>query len=285
MDQDNNVAAAIDAGQKIADASKRITLDVAGVPIAILPEGMKAEVMSAALELADARAERPRRRVGTATHEEIDSFIAHANRFKDASSAIFAAPSKTSLTAVFDYHEAAAGAARWGKHRSVYTCPQSAEWKRWLSLHDKALKQDDFATFIDANMSDLVGPENGGAIDEGIASPGQVLDMARNLIVRTKGTFERSVNPTTGESMLVNKTENTSESTKIPRAFFIAIPVLEGGDRFRVEARIRFALKDGQPTFSYSLFEWDRILRTAFLEVRTKVAAETSLPVFVGAPE
>lgn len=280
-----NVDAAIGAGVELAKVTDRIT-NVENVPVGLVPSGMHLKVLDDALKVADQRAPTPRRRKGTAQHQELPSFIEHVNRFKDADSAIFADIAQTKLTAVLDYHPSGADKGpRWGEHRSVYTCPKSRQWLLWTSHQERAFTQEAFGEFVDANMADLASPSAGGAVSTDVAEPAAVLTMARNLVVLTKGEYSRAINPTTGESSLVNKIENESTSTKIPRAFLLQLPVFENGTLYAVEARVRFAMRDGRPTFSFVLYQPEKIVQDAFGAVRDEVKKGTGLPVFAGSPE
>lgn len=284
MDTPNisGIESAVRAGQESAEIERRYS-KVEGIPIALVPQSMRIDVLTKVLDEAEKRAETPRRRKGTAAHEEVDSFIAHVNRFKDAGSVVFAEPSKTRLVAILDYHHAGHDSApRWGEHRSVYSCPLSKQWQAWTSRDGRDMTQDQFGEFIDANMVDLASAR---ADEKDFAQPADVLLMARNLTIRTKGEFTRSINPTTGEGTLISKLENDAQSTKIPRSFLLGIPVFEGGEVYRVEARVRFQMRDGKPVFAYSLVQPEAIVRDAFGSVRKRVASETSLPVFAGTPE
>jgi uncharacterized protein YfdQ (DUF2303 family) len=166
---------------------------------------------------------------------------------------------------------------------ALYTCPLSEQWKFWTANNGKKFKQDDFAQLIEDRMDDLASPTGAGG-NQDLPSPSEVLTMARQLVVRSKGEFSRSFDPTTGNSSLTCKTENDTGSTKIPRAFLLQLPVFEAGAVYAVEARIRFELA-GAPTFSYLLYRAEEIKRDAFDEVRTIVEQRTELPLFAGAPE
>jgi uncharacterized protein YfdQ (DUF2303 family) len=278
---DGDTSAAVRAGELIANASERV-VEISGIPVAITAKDMSVTVLTAALDQAEARKPAPSRRKGTATHLEVESFIEHVNRFKDEGSAIFADTQSVRLNAVFDYHKA--DAPRWGQHRAVYTCPLSRQWQLWIAANEKEMSQDTFADFIDANLKDLAS-RRGNEISDDIAQPAAVVEMARNLSVRSNVVFERKVDPTTGASSLVSKDERDASSTKIPRAFLLGIPVFEGGAAYQIEARLRLKMQGGRPTFSFALYQTDVILRDAFGEVRTKVKDATALPVFAGSPE
>lgn len=290
MSEQNNVQAAIDAVIQNLPASTRVT-SVEGIPLVVLPAGHTAVPVEAALKLADARAAAPRARRGEAVVTELPSFIEHVNRFKDPDSVIFADVEKVKLTAIFDYHRAGpveAGGQRWGRHRSIYACPLSPQWKLWTSLDGKPMSQDDFATLIDENMADLTGPDlDAEPLDAEMPAPASVLTMVRKLSIQTRGEFTRRIDETTGTHELVSKLEHESTSTKIFRAFLLRIPVFAGADAtfYRVEVRIRFRLENNRAVFSYSLYRADIVLQDAFNDVRKLVTSGTGLPLLAASPE
>lgn len=282
MDQENNVQAAIDAGRQIGGISERWD-EILGIPVALVPPSAQLNVLEGVIARADQRAPAPREINGKATHQELESFIAHANRFKTEHSAVFADTSAVKLTAVYDYHKGPAAPA-WGRHRSEYTCPLSEQWKTWTTHSGQKLTQEVFAQFIEDHLDDLASPVGNGE-DKDLPMPAEVLTMARNLVIRSKGEFSRTINPTTGEGSLVCRNENETTSTRIPRAFLLGIPVFEAGALYRVEARMRMDMSSGRPIFAYVLYRPEEIKRDAFGEVRKAVIDKTSLPVFAGSPE
>lgn len=284
-----NVEAALRAGASAVAAEGRIT-DLANpdnpeeipTPIAVLPQGLRIEDLGAILTKAEERADAPRARRGTAKLLELDSFIAHVKRFADSDSAVFADTVSTTLTAVLDYHRAGAeGSPRWGRHRAVYTCPLSEQWRAWIAKDGQPFAQDAFADWIEERMRDLCPPPK----ESDLAQPAKLVEIGRQLRIHARSTFEREVNPTTGESSLVAKTEHEKTSTRLPRGFLLLIPIFDAGRAVQVEARMRFALRDGRPTFTYALVDAPHLLRTGFAEVRSAVAEATGLPIYAGTPE
>jgi uncharacterized protein YfdQ (DUF2303 family) len=278
---DTDTAAAIEAGRKAADAKARTTWlehpkDTAiRVPMALGADG-DLEVQADALAELDKRfAGRPR--AGVTALTEVDSFIAYLQRWGTESTVVYANNASMSFEAVLDDHPPDGSTAAARAHRATYTCPRSNEWNTWAALDGKALTQQQFADFIESRLEDLVG-------GDGFPAPTSVLQVGRSLNILTKGEFRRDLNPTTGDSILVCKTETDAKSTQIPRAFLIAIPVFEGGERYQVEARVRFALLEARPTFSFTLHRRAEIERDAFGEVRDKVAKQTERLVLAGTP-
>jgi len=193
-DLKTNAAEIIKAARQGHDAK---ILDVAEgavdlfVPMLVLPDGYGGLVAHSVKDEIDKYRERPERREGTARLEDLSSFVAHANRFKDADSAIFISgdPARPSFLSVLDYHERAnvevpgkvapdalATAAqgrtsgvqspattehraealpRFGRHRGSYLPVFSTEWQAWKDASGKALSQAEFAALIQTRARDI----------------------------------------------------------------------------------------------------------------------------------
>ena len=156
---DGNIKAAIEAGEAATKLTDRIDF-IDDIPVALVKVGMQIDVLTRVLEENDKRAPAPRRLKGIATLRELDSFIAHVNRFKDADSVIFADTENVKLTAVLNYSKAGPDGQRWGDHRAVYACPLSRQWKVWTGANGKMMSQEEFGDFIEANNPELANPTN-----------------------------------------------------------------------------------------------------------------------------
>lgn len=263
------------------------------VPVSLVTTpngGSEVRLAKDVLEALDARRPGPASREGTTQLTEVDSFIAYLKGWAVADRAvIYADTAALRLTAVLDEHPRGPTDTAWRKHRAVYSCPRAAEWTAWTSAADRPMTQTAFGDWIEMRLEDLrkgrtVDAEGKEVEIAGSPAPTDMLTVARKLIIKTEGTFQRDINPTTGDSILVNKHETKGGSTQIPRAFWICIPCFEGGEAYQIECRLRFALVDGQPMFSFTLHRAKEIERDAFGEVRVKVATETGMLVLAGTP-
>lgn len=280
-----DVKTILEAGQNLGTVGGRVTdlshpddSDVS-IPIALVTTpngGSTVQVAKEILDALDQRRTGPHRRSGTTRITEVDSLIAFLKRWGGPQTVVYADTAALALVAVIDDHPEGAASA-WRQHRAVYSCPRAAEWLAWTGQADKPMRQGEFGDWIEARLEDLVKAD-------GVPAPTEMLAIARKLTVLTKGTFQRDINPVTGDSVLINKLETQTGSTEIPRAFAIAIPCFEGGDRYQLEARLRFALQDGVPLFSFTLHRAKEIERDAFNEVRVKVGEATGMPVLAGTP-
>lgn len=232
----------------------------------------------------DKRMAGPRRREGRVNLQDVDSFCGYLSRYADpAQSVVYANLQAMTFEAVIDEHPIVkevssneVGTA-WRGFRAAYACPRSPEWVVWTKNDGVEMRQEQFADFIEARLEDLT-------VSDGFPKPNELLMLARSLHIRTKGEFKRELNPTNGNYHLINKTETDTGSTEIPRAFIVAIPVFEGGERYQVEARVRFALGEAGPRFSYTMHRRTEIERDAFGGVRSTIGERTKLPILSGTP-
>lgn len=275
-----NVGAAVEAGRDAALAADRVVYvgpeDTERLPVALIPNGYSVKLLSEVIKDSDRRRERPRQHAGKSVLLTAESFADHVNRYKLDESTIWADAEQQTIAAI--YNDETRELPAWRDHRALYTCPIADEWNEWTARSDKPMSQTEFAQWVEDHLEDLASPEQGKSGIE----PIELLELARSLQINTRGTFKRKINPTTGEAMLVCKQEHEESSTKIPRCFHLGIPVFEGGSHYRVEARIRFALKEGHAHFTYRLHRYREIQRAAFGDIVDAVREKTGLPVFVG---
>lgn len=276
----SDIEAAVEAGEKAADLESRVMTISDDVPVVLIGKDQKLEVLHEALKLVDQRKATPARRRGIARLTEQESFVEIVNRFASADSAIFADLDQFMLSCVFNYHKPSPDpeAAAWCDHCAIYTCPRSPEWITWTRHEGEDMGQIEFADFLDEHLEDI-------ATDDDFPTGLDLLEMGRDLKIYTQGQFKRAVDPTSGEHSLVCKQEHGDQSTAIPRAFLLGVPVFLGGTPYRVEARIRFRLSQQDARFSYVLHRREIIERDAFDAVRAKVGEATELPIYAGAPE
>ncbi|MCL2777745.1 MAG: YfdQ family protein [Polyangiaceae bacterium] len=280
--------------------AKPLPLSAVGPSAIVLSEGLRIESMK---EFFDEYLAKPERRKGTANFDDLDSFIAHAKRFADTGSAIFADRGllrTPRLTSVIDYHWAGHEKdtdPRFGGHRGIYSFPLSTEWTAWKEADGKALDQAAFASFLEDRLLDVVGdPSNASssakafadALNVTFAPAWRLLELSRGLSVRVGSSVRNAQNLQTGEVQVNFVTEHQDETggpLKVPSAFIVAIPVFRQGDKYEIPARLRYRIKDGKISWFYELHGVDKVFDHAFREACTKAQTETNLPLFFGTPE
>jgi uncharacterized protein YfdQ (DUF2303 family) len=253
----------------------------------------------------------PERRTGTATLTDIESFIDHANRFKDADSAIFARDDRKSpsLTAVLNYHRKGEADPRFGDHRAIYPFPLSDEWQAWTGAAGEKFGQGDFAAFLDDRILDIAPVPEWALPDTGvtpstdseirladaitrmggtIATPQRVFELSRGLAVTESSAVENRVNLDTGEAVIAFKNEHTDgagQKVKVPNLFMIVIPVFKGGPAYLMAVRLQYRIAGGKVVWLLAVSRMDEAFDHAFHEAADKARAATALPLFYGTPE
>lgn len=274
--------------------------------IAVLKPGGSIEALNS--DLFDEYRLRPKAYTGTANVTRIESFVDHVNRFKDSQSALFAFDnmSSPSLTAVLDYNECRndpdypINGPRWGNHQTRFSFPLSEEWKKWTGKNGVAMGLTSFAEFVEERFIDVEAVSDISALNDdirklvatvgrnGLAGPSALIELSRGLKVHVKDEVTNAANIASGEVEVQFKSEHVDAKGRklsVPSLFIINIPVFARGDVFRIAARLRYRLKEGQLTFWYELWGHDRVFEQAFTEVCEKARDETALPLFFGTPE
>jgi uncharacterized protein YfdQ (DUF2303 family) len=265
-------------------------------PSLLLPEGIEAHSIK---ELVDEWRTAPERREGTAQLADLESFIAHANRFKDADSALFAKPDRKgpSLTSVLDYHrQGGDGAPRFGRHRGVYPFPLSEEWRAWVAGNGQKMDQVAFAEFIEEHIIDVADPGSAGEQAKALAAAAELtfssastlLGLSRGLTIRQGLRVKNVSSLQSGEMSMHFDVENADEKgapLKLPNAFLVKLRVFDRGAVYLIAARLRFRAAGGSVTWWYELYKHDVVFDDAFIEACTRARDETALPLFLGAPE
>lgn len=262
-------------------------------------------------ELFDDRAKNPRDRKGTATLTNLDSFIAHVNRFGDDDSAVFAKsdPMSPSVTAVLDYHRADAkieegeiyeqGEYRHGRHRSHFAFPLSDEWGAWNAMNGETMSMTDFAAFLENRVLDVAEIEKvpetakrfvemmGGA--QNIADWSMLTKLAKSLAIYENAYVSEVTNLNNGQVQLVINEEQETEiegvKANVPTMFFIQIPLFKEGVPYRIPVRLRTRKARGSVSFFYEMWNPERSFMHAFDEAIERIDSETEAQVFYGSPE
>lgn len=294
----NNVQAAIEfAKQHLKADVITVGNEATGTaPAVMLPASMNLKSIK---EIIDEFRQAPERREGHAIHQTLDSFIAHANRFKDGDSAIFADLDRQSpsMLAVLDYHrKGPTGAPRFGNHYGELPFEHSDQWKEWNAINKRPLTVEQFSDFLEAHCEDVVDPAGLKSDDPTallqdklqvkFATPAHVLAAARGLQIRvTQEVADVKVLETGEVDLKFQEKHEAAGGMRAPAAFAIAIPVFRSGEVFYIAVRLRYRLIQGRVAWQIVLYRLDRVYDAAIKEAAVKAQKDTELPLFFGIPE
>ena len=261
--EDNSTQAALDAGMNLGAVK-----DIEGHPYIVTPQGVS-------LHDAESYLAEPLRKRGTVALNDVTSFTDYVKAEKTDATRIYGQYTPPAFTAVFNDHGAAPA---WKDYRAVYACPLSAEWKAWHGSSGRVMGQADFAAFIENNLPDIAIPP---AAD--------MLEISRSLEAKKKVNFASGIRLSNGQNELTFEEQISGTASKgklqVPEEFTIGVPVLEGGIKYAVVARLRYRIGDaGALTMWYELIRPHKILEDAVQAVWTDIQNHTELRVFNGKP-
>jgi uncharacterized protein YfdQ (DUF2303 family) len=260
----NNTQSALDAGMNLAAAK-----EVQGHPFVVTPAG-------AVLQDVESYLPAPLRKRGTVVLNDVKSFTEYVTAERTADTRLYGLFKEPGFTAVFNDHSTT-GAA-WKDYRATYACPLSTEWKTWVAQSGKPMNQADFAAFIENNLPDIAVPP---AAD--------MLEISRSLEAKKKVNFASGIRLSNGQNELTYEEQISGTAAKgkltVPEEFTIGVPVLEGGTKYAVTARLRYRIGDGGAlAIWYELVRPHKILEDAVLAVWGDIEQKTGFTVFNGKP-
>jgi uncharacterized protein YfdQ (DUF2303 family) len=270
----------------------------AGYPVAVVPEGKE---LASLKPFADEYAKAPDRIKGTATLRDEASFVAHVRQMREPSTRIFCEPTANppAFTAVYDYHAVTTEGAQvpaFGVHRAKWPLTLSKEWRAWVDQAGKAMSPNEFAEFLELRVPDVYwGDELSDytkqlitQLELRLATPSSLIALSRNLQVNVDVNVRQAQTLSSGEiniTYVEQHRDGEGAPIRVPNAFLIAIPVIQGGPAYQVLARLRYRVREGKITWSYALHRTDLAFDAAIREICQRVETETERTVFLGAPE
>jgi uncharacterized protein YfdQ (DUF2303 family) len=217
----------------------------------------------------------PMRTAGTVELRDQTSFVAYVKDRKTKGTRLYGTlMPKPGFVAVLNDH--LAGDAGWRDDRATFDCPLSREWQTWTAASGKQMTQEDFARFIEDNLPDVAAPP---AAD--------MLEISRSLEAKKKVNFASGLRLSNGQHQITY--EETIEGTAakgrlmVPETFALGIAVFEGGDRYCMEARLRYRIADGgKMTMWFDLLRPHKVLEDALSFVWKAIEAELGMQVLNG---
>lgn len=239
----------------------------------VTPEGGTLQVLELERHLPT-----PNRKRGTTIHHTGPSLASYVAAHAVAGTALYADVEAHTVVAVINGHEAAPGVAGWGDHRAVLTLRTTPAWDRWRGRDGKIGSQTDFAEHLEDGAGEIVDPP-----------AAEMLELASTFQAAVKVNFRQATVLPSGQRQLTF--EETIEANAgargqiiIPPRFTLGIAPFEGTDPYRLEARLRFRLREGALTIGYILDRPDDVLRAAFGDVLASIENITLHTAYHGRP-
>lgn len=228
---------------------------------------------------------KPRRKSAKVRLSDVQSFVAYANAHAMNHTTIWIdadhsnSHGKIDFIAIINDLGQDECDSAWRDHIALYSPKISEEWKRWIGADKKPMTQSEFATFIEDNLPDIAG-------GEGFPSGTDMLRMAIDFEAKQDMRFKSAFRLQSGgvDLAFVQQEDNgTIEKMKLFDRFAIGVPVFCGEDAYRVEARLRYRVRDGKLSFWYEIIRPDRVMEAAANALVDKVSS-SGIEILHGKP-
>lgn len=227
----------------------------------------------------------PRRKIAKVSLTETDSFIDYVKRHGSlADSTIWCIADyregDVDFIAIINDHGDDEDKAAWRDHLATYKPEFSEEWTRWAAHNKKPFNQAEFATFIEDNLKDI-------ASVDGQPTGAQMLEMALTFEANQDKRFKSAIRLQSGGvqmSFVEDDDAQTIAKMQVFDRFSIGVPVFWNGVAYRVDARLRYRVREGVLTFWYEMIRRDKVLEDASQTLISHIREKTGSPFFFGNP-
>lgn len=242
-----------------------------------LPEGHKLETVDTE-DLLPA----PRRIVAQATVDSLESFVAYVERHQQPETLVWVKldPITSALTLTGRIDEHANNAPSWRRHSVIFTPRLSVEWQRWMAKNGIQQKQVDFALFIENNIADVANVE-------GLPTGAAMLEMALQFEAVQDSRVKSHMRLQNGGvkfEFVGDDDAATVSRMEMFGKFAVGLPVFWGGERYRVDARLRYSTREGDVKLWYEFIRPDKVHEAAARELVEKLRQQLgeAVPVLMG---
>ncbi len=227
----------------------------------------------------------PRRKIAKVRLHDADSFIDYLKRHGSlADSTIWCVANyklgTVSFTGILNDNGEEEAKSAWRDHRATFSPEFSEEWVRWVGMHKKPFNQTDFAAFIEDNLKDIASGEN-------CPTGAQMLEMAPSFEANQDMRFKSAIRLQNGGVQMSFAQDDDAQTLQKMQAFdrfSIGFPVFWNGDAYRVDARLRYRVREGKLTFWFELLRQDKVLEAATQTLIKQIREKTGNPFFFGDP-
>lgn len=270
-------ASLIEGGTNFADAyragltSKIITHEIKGEHdrVALVPDGFEVQDIAAPIS--------PKRHSGKHRFADPDSFVEFVTHHEKATCPARVECGRAEFLAVLN--PASSEDPAFEDWQAFY-CPQhSPEWCAWKLKDGTAMKQTEFAEFIEEWGDVIVDPDSAS-----------MLEIATTFQAKTTADFRRSVRLDNGQIQLgydetIESKAGAKGTLEVPSKLHLRLPIYEGAESsvFDVVAHFRPRCRDGSLTLSYKLHRPDRAEDSAREEIAKEMGEKLERKIYLTA--
>ena len=227
----------------------------------------------------------PRRKIAKVRLHDAGSFIDYTKRHGSMTdSTIWCIADykagKVGFTAILNDHGEEESQPAFRDHRATFSPEFSEEWNRWTGKNKQPFNQAAFAEYIEENLKDI-------ASVDGSPTGSQMLEMALAFEANQDMKFKSAIRlQNGGVQMAFTQDDDAGTLAKMSAfdRFTVGFPVFWNGDAYRIDARLRYRVREGKLTFWFELIRQDLILEAATQTLIALIREKTGNPFFFGEP-
>ncbi len=261
---------------------EHISLDqlIAGqIPALLVPKTHDIKL----LDTLEAKLPGPLRKSGQVSVDDADSFIQYLSAHGDPEGTtvwMTADFSRGSVLFTGILNDHSRHDAAWRDHTIRFEPVYSEEWKRWTGKDKTAMSQTEFASFIEDNLGEI-------APAEGMPTGSQILEMALTFEAAAEKRFKSATRLQSGGVSLEYVDQEdaaTLARMQMFERFALGMAPFFGGQAYRIDARLKYRIREGKLALWYELIRPDRVLQDATEALAAKIRNEAGFAFYVGKP-
>lgn len=219
----------------------------------------------------------PRRKTGHFTAHDTDSLARYIAKHGTSATEIWADTPGTRIVAVLNDH--AENEPGWGDHRATFAVKPTPAWQAWAALDGKFVDQTTFAEHIEDRTIDIAKP-----------TAATMLEIAQSITATIGVSFESSKRLSSGEQQLTYKENHDAKAghrgqLEIPSVIELGLIPFYGAAPYKVTARFRYRIHDGQLRLAYKLERPEDVIRDAFDGLLADLTEKTGRDILLGWPK
>ena len=121
-----------------------------------------------------------------------------------------------------------------------------------------------------------------------VGGPQTIAELSRGLELTATSKMAQRRNLQSGEDAISFEETHTDKAgapVKVPAVFLISIPVFDGGESYLMAVKLRYRISNGTVVWFFNRARVKETFEAAIRQAAQHAAAQTSLPLFYGAPE
>lgn len=225
----------------------------------------------------------PLRKTGSAALDDLDSFVWYVKEHGSLSSCrIYVTVEYQSgalkMAAVFNDHDQAG--PQWRDFTAIFKPALSLEWQRWSANNRKAMSQAEFATFIEDSLPEI-------ATVQGMPTGSDMMTLATTFEATSEKRFKSGMRLQSG-GMAIEYVDQEDAGTlarmQMFEKFALGMPIYFNGTAYRIDARLKYRVRDGKLALWYELIRPEQIIKDAAEILIQSVREQTGMPTLFGQP-